>query len=78
MDGPVRVAAPGPKGVGGSGPGGTAVCASCGTTAGTNDRRCTPWPARDLASGERTLGRTLANGSFGEEPHHEGIDVPAP
>ena len=53
-DGPVRVAAPGPKGVGGSGLAGDAVC-NPRTTAVTT-RRCTRWRARTSTTGSASWG----------------------
>jgi MOSC domain-containing protein YiiM len=72
-DGPVRVAAPGPKGTGGSGLAGDAVC---DTRHHGGDHQAVYAVAReDLDDWERELGRTLANGAFGENLTTEGLDV---
>ncbi|MFI1563953.1 MOSC domain-containing protein [Streptomyces sp. NPDC020490] len=72
-DGPVRVAAPGPKGVGASGIAGDAVC---DTRHHGGDHQAVYAVAReDLDDWERELGRPLANGSFGENLTTLGLDV---
>jgi MOSC domain-containing protein YiiM len=72
-DGPVRVAAPGPKGTGASGLAGDAVC---DTRHHGGDHQAVYAVAReDLDDWERELGRTLANGAFGENLTTEGLDV---
>ncbi|MDG9716896.1 MOSC domain-containing protein [Streptomyces sp. DH24] len=72
-DGPVRVAAPGPKGTGASGLAGDAVC---DTRHHGGDHQAVYAVAReDLDDWERELGRTLVNGSFGENLTTEGLDV---
>ncbi len=72
-DGPVRVAAPGPTGVGASGLAGDAVC---DTRHHGGDHQAVYAMAReDLDEWERELGRTLVNGTFGENLTTEGLDV---
>ncbi|MCH0563359.1 MOSC domain-containing protein [Streptomyces sp. MUM 2J] len=72
-DGPVRVAAPGPKGVGASGLAGDAVC---DTRHHGGDHQAVYAVAReDLDGWERELGRPLAHGAFGENLTTEGVDV---
>ncbi|MGW3726289.1 MOSC domain-containing protein [Streptomyces sp. F001] len=70
---PVRVAAPGPKGIGGSGLAGDAVCKR--EHHGGNDQAVYAVAREDLDDWERELGRPLANGSFGENLTTEGLDV---
>ncbi|MGW7053278.1 MOSC domain-containing protein [Streptomyces sp. NPDC054887] len=72
-DGPVRVAAPGPKGVGGSGLAGDAVCDT--RHHGGNDQAVYAFAREDLDEWERELGRPLANGAFGENLTTLGVDV---
>ncbi|OYP20161.1 MOSC domain-containing protein [Streptomyces sp. FBKL.4005] len=72
-DGPVRVAAPGPKGVGGSGLTGDAVCDT--RHHGGDDQAVYAYAREDLDEWERTLGRSLANGCFGENLTTDGLDV---
>lgn len=72
-DGPVRVAAPGPKGAGASGLAGDAVCDT--RHHGGNDQAVYAFAREDLDSWERELGRTLANGAFGENLTTLGLDV---
>lgn len=71
--GPVRVVAPGPKGVGGSGLVGDAVCDT--RHHGGNDQAVYAFAREDLDGWERELGRPLANGSFGENLTTLGLDV---
>ncbi|MFF3329371.1 MOSC domain-containing protein [Streptomyces sp. NPDC002888] len=71
--GPVRVAAPGPKGVGASGLAGDAVCDT--RHHGGNDQAVYAMAREDLDGWERELGRPLAGGSFGENLTTEGLDV---
>ncbi|GAB2948368.1 MOSC domain-containing protein [Streptomyces heilongjiangensis] len=71
--GPVRVAAPGPKGVGGSGLAGDAVCNR--RHHGGNDQAVYAFAREDLDAWERELGRALPNGSFGENLTTEGLDI---
>jgi MOSC domain-containing protein YiiM len=73
VQGPVRVAAPGPKGVGGSGLAGDAVCEK--RHHGGNDQAVYTMAREDLDDWERELGRPLANGVFGENLTTEGVDV---
>ncbi|MFE9684940.1 MOSC domain-containing protein [Streptomyces sp. NPDC002701] len=73
VDGPVRVAAPGPKGVGGSGLAGDAVCER--RHHGGNDQAVYAFAREDLDDWERELGRDLTSGVFGENLTTEGIDV---
>ncbi|MER6061668.1 MOSC domain-containing protein [Streptomyces sp. NPDC001792] len=72
-DGPVRVAAPGPKGVGGSGLAGDAVCEL--RHHGGDDQAVYAFAREDLDDWERELGRSLANGCFGENLTTDGLDV---
>jgi MOSC domain-containing protein YiiM len=71
--GPVRVAAPGPKGVGGSGLAGDAVCKR--EHHGGDEQAVYAVAREDLDAWERELGRKLPNGTFGENLTTEGIDV---
>lgn len=73
VEGPVRVAAPGPKGVGGSGLAGDAVCHL--RHHGGNDQAVYAVAREDLDDWERELGRTFANGAFGENLTTTGLDV---
>ncbi|MFJ2257544.1 MOSC domain-containing protein [Streptomyces sp. NPDC087844] len=73
VDGPVRVAAPGPKGVGGSGLAGDAVCEL--RHHGGDDQAVYAFAREDLDEWERELGRPLSSGMFGENLTTEGIDV---
>jgi MOSC domain-containing protein YiiM len=72
-DGPVRVSAPGPKGVGGSGLAGDAVCDL--RHHGGDDQAVYAFAREDLDAWERELGRSLANGCFGENLTTDGLDV---
>ncbi|MFJ4522510.1 MOSC domain-containing protein [Streptomyces sp. NPDC088810] len=72
-DGPVRVAAPGPKGIGASGLAGDAVCHT--RHHGGNDQAVYAYAREDLDVWERELGRSLANGCFGENLTTDGLDV---
>ncbi|GGW30049.1 sulfurase [Streptomyces lucensis JCM 4490] len=72
-DGPVRVAAPGPKGVGASGLAGDAVCDT--RHHGGDDKAVYAFAREDLDAWECELGRYLANGSFGENLTTDGLDV---
>ncbi|MFF3915327.1 MOSC domain-containing protein [Streptomyces sp. NPDC001852] len=72
-DGPVRVAAPGPKGVGASGLAGDAVCDL--RHHGGDDQAVYAFAREDLDDWERELGRSLANGCFGENLTTAGVDV---
>jgi MOSC domain-containing protein YiiM len=71
--GPVRVAVPGPKGVGGSGLAGDAVCKL--EHHGGDDQAVYAMAREDLDAWERELGRTLADGAFGENLTTAGLDV---
>ncbi|MEU6403531.1 MOSC domain-containing protein [Streptomyces sp. NPDC046985] len=73
VDGPVRVAAPGPKGVGGSGLAGDAVCDT--RHHGGDDQAVYAMAREDLDAWERELGRALPNGVFGENITTAGLDV---
>lgn len=73
VDGPVRVFAPGPKGVGASGVAGDAVCNT--EHHGGDDQAVYAFAREDLDGWERELGRTLPSGSFGENLTTEGLDV---
>ncbi|MEU6575064.1 MOSC domain-containing protein [Streptomyces sp. NPDC046805] len=73
VDGPVRVAAPGPKGTGGSGLAGDAVCHR--RHHGGDDQAVYAFAREDLDGWERDLGRPLANGAFGENLTTAGADV---
>ncbi|MEU0070954.1 MOSC domain-containing protein [Streptomyces sp. NPDC006332] len=73
VQGSVRVAAPGPKGVGGSGLAGDAVCKRAHH--GGDDQAVYAMAREDLDGWERDLGRTLPHGSFGENLTTEGLDV---
>jgi MOSC domain-containing protein YiiM len=73
VDGPVRVTAPGPKGTAGSGLAGDSVCDL--RHHGGNDQAVYAFAREDLDDWELELGRTLANGAFGENLTTEGLDV---
>ncbi|MEU4045365.1 MOSC domain-containing protein [Streptomyces antibioticus] len=73
VEGPVRVAAPGPKGVAGSGLAGDAVCDL--RHHGGDDQAVYAVAREDLDDWERELGRTLGNGAFGENLTTEGLDA---
>jgi MOSC domain-containing protein YiiM len=73
VDGPVRVTPPGPKGTGGSGLAGDAVC---DLRHHGGDHQAVYAVAReDLDDWERELGRALPDGSFGENLTTQGVDV---
>ena len=72
-DGPVRVAAPGPKGVGASGLAGDTVCDT--RHHGGEDQAVYAVAREDLDDWERELGRSLPSGSFGENLTTTGLDV---
>ncbi|WP_432080264.1 MOSC domain-containing protein [Streptomyces sp. WAC 04229] len=72
-DGPVRVAAPGPKGVGASGLAGDTVCDT--RHHGGEDQAVYAVAREDLDAWERELGRPLPSGSFGENLTTTGLDV---
>ncbi|MBC2875948.1 MULTISPECIES: MOSC domain-containing protein [Streptomyces] len=71
--GPVAVAAPGPKGEAGSGLAGDAVVSW--KHHGGNDQAVYAFAREDLDRWERQLGRTLPDGSFGENLTTSGVDV---
>ncbi|MGI5437271.1 MOSC domain-containing protein [Streptomyces shenzhenensis] len=73
VDGPVRVTAPGPKGSGASGLAGDAVCDL--RHHGGDDQAVYALAREDLDDWEGELGRTLANGAFGENLTTRGLDV---
>lgn len=73
VDGPVRVTAPGPKGVGASGVAGDAVCHT--KHHGGDHQAVYAFAREDLDDWERELGHTLASGTFGENLTTEGLDV---
>ncbi|MCT9112094.1 MOSC domain-containing protein [Streptomyces mirabilis] len=73
VDGPVRVTAPGPKGVGASGLAGDAVCDL--RHHGGNDQAVYAVAREDLDDWGRELGRPLASGAFGENLTTQGLDV---
>ncbi|WP_018543956.1 MOSC domain-containing protein [Streptomyces sp. LaPpAH-108] len=73
VDGPVRVSAPGPKGVGGSGLAGDTVCDL--RHHGGDDQAVYAFAREDLDEWERELGRPLANGCFGENLTMDGVEV---
>jgi MOSC domain-containing protein YiiM len=72
-DGPVRVTAPGLKGVGASGLAGDAVCDT--RHHGGPDQAVYAFAREDLDDWERELGRPLPNGCFGENLTTDGLDV---
>jgi MOSC domain-containing protein YiiM len=72
-DGPVAVSAPGPMGVGGSALEGDMVCDR--RFHGGDDQAVYAYAREDLDRWERTLGRPLGNGVFGENLTTGGIDV---
>ncbi|MFF3545232.1 MOSC domain-containing protein [Streptomyces platensis] len=73
VDGPVAVAAPGPKGVGGSGLAGDAVVDL--RHHGGDDQAVYAYAREDLDDWQRELGRELANGAFGENLTTSGVDL---
>ncbi|MGC0205693.1 MOSC domain-containing protein [Streptomyces levis] len=73
VTGPVWVAAPGPKGIGGSGLAGDAVCKL--QHHGGDDQAVYAMAREDLDVWEHELGRTLADGAFGENLTTAGLDV---
>ncbi|MEV2244803.1 MOSC domain-containing protein [Streptomyces sp. NPDC049970] len=72
-DGPVRVADPGPKGTGGSGLSGDAVCDL--RHHGGTDQAVYAYAREELDAWEKVLGRPLANGAFGENLTTSGLVV---
>ncbi|WP_330259520.1 MOSC domain-containing protein [Streptomyces murinus] len=73
VEGPVMVSAPGPKGTAGSGLAGDAVCDL--KHHGGDDQAVYAFAREDLDDWEHELGRTLANGCFGENITTDGLDV---
>lgn len=73
VDGAVRVTDPGPKGKGGGGLDGDAVCHL--RHHGGSDQAVYVFAREDLDHWERELGRPVANGSFGENLTTSGLDV---
>ncbi|MCC8478561.1 MOSC domain-containing protein [Streptomyces sp. CS149] len=74
VEGPVEVRDPGPKGVGGSGLAGDAVCDL--RHHGGSDQAVYAFAREDLDAWERELGgRKLADGAFGENFTTLGLDV---
>ncbi|MFF7182214.1 MOSC domain-containing protein [Streptomyces sp. NPDC008121] len=73
VEGPVRVGAPGPLGVGASGVAGDTVCDL--RFHGGDDRAVYAFAREDLDRWEQELGRPLANGSFGENLTTLGVEV---
>ncbi|CAL9534496.1 MOSC domain-containing protein [Streptomyces sp. enrichment culture] len=73
VQGPVRVAAPGPQGVGASGLAGDDVCDL--RHHGGDDQAVYAVAREDLDAWERELGRKLADGAFGENLTTLGLDV---
>ncbi|MFJ9345711.1 MOSC domain-containing protein [Streptomyces sp. NPDC101237] len=71
--GPVRVQAPGPKGVAGSGLAGDAVCEL--RHHGGDDQAVYAFAREDLDDWEKELGRPLPNGCFGENLTTNGLNV---
>ena len=72
-EGPVRISAPGPKGVAGSGLAGDTICDL--RHHGGDDQAVYAVAREDLDDWERELGRTLGNGAFGENLTTTGLDV---
>ncbi|MEU8673901.1 MOSC domain-containing protein [Streptomyces sp. NPDC048560] len=72
-DGPVHVSDPGPKGTGGSGLAGDAVCDL--RHHGGTDQAVYAFAREELDAWETVLGRQVANGAFGENLTTRGIDV---
>ncbi|MFR9794451.1 MOSC domain-containing protein [Streptomyces sp. MS06] len=73
VEGPVRVAAPGPRGAGASGVAGDAVCDT--RHHGGDHQAVYAFAREDLDAWARVLGRPLAPGAFGENLTTEGVDV---
>ncbi|MCX2971004.1 MULTISPECIES: MOSC domain-containing protein [Streptomyces] len=71
--GPVRVSAPGPKGVGGSGLAGDAIGDQ--RHHGGDEQAVYAFAREDLDGWERELGRELAPGAFGENLTTTGLPV---
>jgi MOSC domain-containing protein YiiM len=73
VDGPVHVAAPGPKGVGGSGLDGDTVCDR--KHHGGDDQAVYAYAREDLDWWQDELGRPLPAGLFGENLTVRGLDL---
>ncbi|WP_093799480.1 MOSC domain-containing protein [Streptomyces sp. Wb2n-11] len=73
VQGPVRVASPGPPGVGASGVSGDAVCDL--RFHGGEDRAVYAFAREDMDGWERELGRSLDNGAFGENLTTVDLDL---
>ncbi|WP_432484131.1 MOSC domain-containing protein [Kineococcus esterisolvens] len=73
VSGPVRVRAPGPKGVGGSGLAGDHVADTANH--GGDDQAVYAYAREDLDAWESELGRPLRAGAFGENLTTAGVDV---
>ncbi|UQI43139.1 MOSC domain-containing protein [Streptomyces sp. HU2014] len=71
--GPVAVAAPGPRGVGGSGLAGDTITHL--HLHGGDDQAVYAYAREDLDRWQRELGRALPDGTFGENFTTQGIDV---
>ncbi|MGW0782051.1 MOSC domain-containing protein [Streptomyces sp. NPDC002913] len=72
-DGPVLVTDPGPKGIGGSGLAGDAVCDL--RHHGGTDQAVYAYAREELDAWEERLGRPLPNGAFGENLTTLGVTV---
>lgn len=72
-DGPVRVAVPGSEGFGASGLAGDTVCDT--RHHGGDEQAVYAMAREDLDDWERTLGRELPNGAFGENLTTTGLDL---
>ena len=72
-EGPVTVRAPGPRGAGGSGLVGDAVCDL--RFHGGDDQAVYAYAREDLDWWSARLGRTLPNGTFGDNLTTRGVDV---
>ncbi|MCB5911614.1 MOSC domain-containing protein [Streptomyces pinistramenti] len=73
VDGPVAVAAPGPKGLAGSGLAGDSVVDI--RHHGGDDQAVYAYAREDLDVWQRELDRELANGAFGENLTTSGVEV---
>ncbi|QLE72549.1 MOSC domain-containing protein [Streptomyces rectiverticillatus] len=73
VEGPVAVAAPGPKGIGGSGLAGDEIVSL--RHHGGDDQAVYAFAREDLDRWEQELGRPLPHGSFGENLTTSGLDV---
>jgi len=74
-DGPVEIRDPGPKGTGGSGVVGDAVCDL--RHHGGHDQAVYTYAREDLDAWQADLGRPLTGGVFGENLTTRGVDVTA-